>query len=263
MDREPALDPADEIVFGPPGRREAGRKLSGRQLAWYLVGWTALSVALVVAVTVVYRPGHPATGNSGRSQQRAPVANLPPAPKGAQRLTADGSDGWTLSLHYTAVESYHYEYPIAVTGCLRVSCTGGPVSLGSYPEDFVAAVRAQGNGRITSGSHAGAYLNWASGLGYWLDTAPRDSHGRPLRAFASASSTTPLLSLRTRFKILSCGVVGSGHGNVAICARLRAATWTVVEVPNPGPIRSVSLYVGPETAPPTGLTFSRAVLRIG
>jgi hypothetical protein len=258
---EPA-DGADGIVFAPATSRP-GRKLNGRQLAWYLVGWTALSVALVVAVTIVDRPGHSHKGDSSGGQHRAPMATLPPTTRGPQQLTAGGSVGWTLRVQYTAIESYHHGALVGVTGCLQASCSGGPVVLGSYPNDFVAAVRAQGNGRITTGRHAGRYLNWAPGLGYWLDTAVRDAQGRPLRAFASATSATPLLPLRTRFKILSCGVIGSSRGGVAACARLRAASWTVVQVPNPGPIRSLSLYVGPETSPRTELTFSRAVLRIG
>src|SRR5436309_1055531 len=82
------------------------------------------------------------------------------------------SGGWEISIYYTPVERYHTGVPKAVTGCLTITCKNGTAVIGTYPKDFVAAVKEEGNGRITSGAHAGQYLNWSVGIGFWLDSAP-------------------------------------------------------------------------------------------
>jgi len=246
-----------------------GRGLADRA-AWYIVAWVVVSGLLVLLVTRVDRsPGPPNTHPAGRVGAAA-VATAGPAQHGAppdRSVTAAGSGDWTLAVSYTPVESFHHGPVVRVAGCLRVTCDSRG-DLGGYPADFVAAVQAEGSGRITSGVHAGAFLGWAAGVGYWLDTAPRDSRGKPLTAFTSAGSGTPLLSLRTRLRILACGADESGAANDMVCARLRAATWVVAEVRGPSPTRSVTLYVGAESGPGFAdgrwnTTFSHAVLRIG
>lgn len=245
---------------------------TGRGLAWYLVGWAALSAVLVIAVMWVDwspsdSPARPSRESVGGLETASPARSGGNPAQRTQQMTAAVSRDWTLDLSYTPVQSHHRGRAVRVTGCPRAFC-GRPADLGSYPNEFVEAVRAQGTGKITAGAHAGKYLGWAASVGYWLDTAPRDSHGNPLRAYLSASSGSPLLSLRTRLRILSCGVDESGGSNAAVCAKLKASTWRVVEVPNPGPTRSLTLYIGLETssgfaASAWNTTFSHAMLRIG
>ena len=252
-----------------PGKSDAGRGLSAGRLAWYVGAWAVLSAALVLAV-VLFDPSagrsaaHPSTG-----PDRSSAAAGPPGRTilSTRQATAAGSLDWRLDLSYTPVQSYHHGQGVQVTGCPRASCAS-KADLGTYPSDFIEAVRAQGTGKLTSGTHAGKYLGWAAGVGYWVDTAPRGVRGDVLQAFSSAVSGTSLLSLRTRVRILSCGLDESGGSNTAVCDRLRAPAWSVVEVPNPGPTRSLTLYIGLETGPkftgsPWATTFSHAVLRIG
>ncbi|HEX6869887.1 MAG TPA: hypothetical protein VF163_02210, partial [Micromonosporaceae bacterium] len=142
------------------------------------------------------RPSRPATRASGRpatpggatSTSSSPGRTSPVAPS-ASRTTAGTATGpliggsWQVTVYYTAVESYHTDAAVDVTGCLVLECANGNQSLGRYPQSFVQAVKDEGTGRITSGPQAGRYLNWSYDTGYWLDDAPRDSAGRELIPF--------------------------------------------------------------------------------
>jgi hypothetical protein len=156
--------------------------------------------------------------------------------------------GWTVTVYYTAVESYHHDAVIQVTGCIDIDCQHGTADLGSYPKDFVTAVHDEGTGRTAAGS----YLNWSYDTGYWLDHAPRDSGGRPLRPFQSAAADRDALPANTRFTITDCGRNdGGGTPAVEVCAKLRASRWTVTDefTPGLGGNRHVDAYVGEETGP--------------
>ncbi len=162
------------------------------------------------------------------------------------------SGGWELTVYYTAVEQFH-DGPIhPVTGCPRLDCEAGDDDLGRYPADFVDAVRAEGTGRITSGPHAGGYLNWSHDVGYWLDTAPRDSRGEALRPFRSAAADPGVLPAGTRFRVLDCGHADDGsQPPPSTCRRITDARWTVVDefTPGLGGDRHLDLYIGEETGP--------------
>src|SRR3954452_14806433 len=93
--------------------------------------------------------------------------------------------GWRTSVYYTAVESFHHDSKSTVKGCLDFDCTRRG-KIGNYPTSFIRAVKSEGTGRITSGPHAGMYLNWSFDVGYWLDSAPRDSYGNALIPFVSS-----------------------------------------------------------------------------
>jgi hypothetical protein len=167
-------------------------------------------------------------------------------------LPSAASDGWTLTVYYTAVEEYHDELPVAVTGCPELDCVDGDTALGSYPADFVAAVEAEGTGRITSGSHAGDYLNWSYDVGFWLDRAPRDSHGDGLEPFVTAAADAEVLAAGSRLAIDDCGELEEGGAPADdLCRQLRAADWVVADefTPGLGGARHVDLYVGEETGP--------------
>jgi len=156
-------------------------------------------------------------------------------------------DGWTVTVYYTAVAAFHDGAPQRVSGCPRLDCAPGDPDagsdLGSYPADFVTAVRDEGTGRTTDGR----YLNWSVDVGFWLDTAPRDSGGGELRPWESAAADD--LDAGTRFTIVHCG--RNADVPDAVCTKLRDARWTVRDefTPGLGGSRHVDVYIGEETGP--------------
>jgi hypothetical protein len=162
------------------------------------------------------------------------------------------STGWYVTVYYTAVESHYDDEPVPVTGCLVIDCEHGDDDLGSYPESFVQAVENEGTGRIVSGRHAGSYLNWSHDTGFWLDNAPRDSHGRPLEPFVSAAADPTVLSAGNELRITGCGVAEDGTAiDPAVCDRLRSASWRIMDefTPGLGGDRHIDVYLGEETEP--------------
>jgi hypothetical protein len=158
------------------------------------------------------------------------------------------SDGWELSVYYTAVEQFYTGPTRAVYGCLRYSCTGGNDLIGSYAADFLDAVKREGSGRITSGLHAGAYVNWAIDAGYWLDSIPRDARGLPLEPYQSAAADVSI-PLLTRFQVTTCGAGRRTGAPIAVttCDGIRAATWAVRDRFAVGAApKRIDLYVGEE-----------------
>ena len=171
----------------------------------------------------------------------ATVAGSPT--KAKPRTPTSTSTGWTATVYYTAVLTYHTEPAEPVTGCPTLNCTRGHSDLGSYPRDFVEAVKDEGAGKIATGK----YLNWSSDTGYWLDTAARDTDGRTLRPFMSAAADGDVLRAGTTFTILHCG----RDVSAAVCQRLMAAHWMITDefTPGLGGPRHVDLYIGEETGP--------------
>ncbi|MEU6247619.1 hypothetical protein [Glycomyces sp. NPDC047010] len=163
--------------------------------------------------------------------------------------TPDDDPGWEVTVYYTAVESFHDGAPTEVFGCPAIECDGGDDVLGAYPEDFAQAVEDEGTGRITSGDHAGEYLNWSYDVGYWLDTEPRNSHGDPLRPFASAAADPDVLPEGTSLRITDCG--DADDVDPEVCDRLQAAAWTIEDefTPGLGGTNHIDLYLGEETGP--------------
>jgi hypothetical protein len=191
-----------------------------------------------------------------------PVPSLPvPAPAGTV------SRGWEVTVYYTAVEEFHHGPAVTVTGCPAINCRNGDAGLGSYPADFVQAVRDEGTGRTS----AGRYLNWSYDTGYWLDTATRDSYGNPLVPFVSAAADPGVLKRGTRFTIAACGSRDDGSTPpAAVCAALRAAKWLVTDefTPGLGGRKHIDAYLGAETGPDFTasdwyLTLRNATLRPG
>lgn len=181
------------------------------------------------------------------------------------------STGWKITVYYTAVESLHNGTPTPVTGCTTISCSRGSAALGTYPQDFVQAVKAEGTGRITSGAYAGKYLNWSYDTGYWLDSAPRDAYGDALIPYVSAAADT--LARGTAFSVLECGT-DEGSGDTidgAFCQRLKAASWRIVDefTPGLGGANHADLYIGEEDSAnfmkssPKVISTAGAVLNIG
>jgi hypothetical protein len=158
------------------------------------------------------------------------------------------SGGWEITVYYTAVQSLHDGEPETVTGCRGLDCAHGDDDLGEYPADFVAAVRSEGTGRTA----AGGYLNWSYDVGFWLDTAARDTTGARLRPFVSAAADPGVLPHGATFRIAGCGHTDDGAAPPAeVCRALRRARWTVADefTPGLGGSRHVDVYIGEETGP--------------
>lgn len=177
----------------------------------------------------------------------------------------DGDPRWLVTVYYTPVESYHHGRSTAVTGCAHRDCSFGTAPLGRYPAGFVDAVREEGTGRITTGGHAGGYLNWSVNVGYWLDDAPRDAYGDVLRPFRTAAADG--LAPGTVVRLLDCGE-GEVRGDV--CDRLRAAEWRIHDqfTPGLGGENHIDLYIGEQdsadfTTGPRFTTLYGATVEIG
>ncbi|GAA0940420.1 hypothetical protein [Virgisporangium aurantiacum] len=159
--------------------------------------------------------------------------------------SASSGDGWTVTVYYTAVASFHDGATERVTGCPRLECSSGTDDLGTYPSSFVRAVRDEGTGRID----AGRYLNWSVDVGFWLDSAPRDSAGGVLEPWRSAAADADVLGAGKQFTIASCGPADDVAAEV--CDRLREARWIIRDefTPGLGGDRHVDVYIGEETGP--------------
>jgi hypothetical protein len=155
---------------------------------------------------------------------------------------------WLVTVYYTAVESFHHDPPVEVTGCATSGCANGDDSLGWYPHGFVEAAREEGSGRITSGEHAGKYLNWSYDIGYWLDSAPRNAHGGALEPFRSAAADG--VPDGTRLRLVDCGRLDSGDPVPSeVCETLRNGDWQIQDrfTPGLGGPQHIDLYIGEES----------------
>lgn len=283
------MDRSQGVLDAPPDELGATGRRSPSKLAWILAGWILLSALAVVGALMLNRsptrsasnsttdpgfgsnalPGAGGTGSAGDAQGAAVQgdARLPVAAKPAVGQPADGSQNWSVHLIYTAVEKYYRGTRERVTGCPTSTCTASRVSLGSFPVTFVSAVRAEGSGLISTGRHAGHYLDYDATVGYWLDTAARGYGSPPMKGFATARSTSPLLPIGTQLRISVCGP-SSRHDAIRVCGKLRSARWQVVTEGAPSPARDIWLYIGRESGSGTGgrpwvSNFQHATLRIG
>lgn len=173
-------------------------------------------------------------------------------------------EGWQVTVYYTAVESFHSGPSVPVRGCPVMDCENGHDLLGNFPQSFAKAVKDEGTGRTNSGR----YLNWSHDKGYWLDSAPRDSFGKPLRPFVSAAADG--LKTGSRVKLVSCGQTPEGTNvDSTVCQKLASSSWEITDefTPGLGGQRHIDLYLGEETGPGFTesswyTTLSEAVLEI-
>ena len=186
--------------------------------------------------TVSETPGHPP-----QTGALPGISDVPTLPAGSSPVT---STGWEVTVYYTAVAALHGGASQQVTGCPTIDCEKGrdQRDLGTYPASFVRAVKDEGTGRTTDGR----YLNWSFDTGYWMDTAPRDTAGRPLVPWVSAAADGDVLRAGARFSVQRCG---TAEVTAEVCARLKAPTWTIVDefTPGMGGSKHVDVYVGEET----------------
>lgn len=161
-----------------------------------------------------------------------------------------GTPGWTVHIRQTPVERFFTGERVWAYGCDRPDCTGSYTHLGSYPTDFLAAVRREGAGRLSTGEHEGRYLVRISAEAFRVESVPRDASGRPLRAWRSATGALPV---GTSVRVASCGTG-------ALCRRVRAATWTIAQ--RSGATDSLVVYAGDQTGPRPA-AIKGAAVRIG
>ena len=112
------------------------------------------------------------------------------------------------------------------------------------------ATKARLDDRTAASTAAGRYLNWSDNIGFWLDSATRDAHGRPLQPFSSAAADD--LPDGTALRLVDCGQTDSGDPvPVDICEKLRAGNWRILDQFGPalGGSRHIDLYIGDEDLP--------------
>jgi len=174
-----------------------------------------------------------------------PAPALPTVASTEERSPAGASGDWELSVYFTAVESFYTGPAVELRGCPELDCANGQADLGAFPRDFLAAVKEEGSGRLSSGG-PGTYLNWATSTGYWLDTAPRDARGSVLHPYVSAAAD-PSIDYVTSVTIQDCGrdIQTGQPANPVVCDALRAGRWVVRDRFTAGRVgKHVDLYVG-------------------
>ena len=156
---------------------------------------------------------------------------------------------YTITVYYTAVESFHTDAKVNVSGCLIRDCAFGNKLIGTYPASFIKATKTEGTGRITSGVNAGKYLNWSVDVGYWLDTIPSDGYGTALVPFRTAAADDIALTRGTQFKLVAPLIQDDGSALDAVSAnKLLAAQWLINDqfTPGLGGAMHLDLYIGEE-----------------
>lgn len=215
-----------------------------------------LAAAVVVAVAAgcgtddapdTPAPPAPPPVTSASASEPAPSTAPSQAPSPTAGRTTTVSDDWEITVYYTAVEDFHIGTDTAVTGCTKLDCKDGKDDLGTYPADFVQAVKDEGTGRTSDGQ----YLNWSYDIGFWIDSEPRTSDGERLTPFVSAAADPNVLPQGTHFAIASCGTQDDGSApQEAVCAALRDAAWEITDefTPGLGGSHHIDAYIGPETS---------------
>ena len=191
----------------------------------------------------------------------APSSTPTPAPSPTQTpspaptpvpATATGSvsaEAYTITVYYTAVESFHTDAAQNVSGCMIRDCSFGNSLIGSYPSSFIKATKTEGTGRITSGANAGKYLNWSVDVGYWLDTIPSDGYGGALVPFRTAAADAIALPKGTQFRLVGPLVQEDGSAlDAGSASRFLAATWLINDqfTPGLGGALHLDVYIGEE-----------------
>ena len=155
--------------------------------------------------------------------------------------------GFRVTVYYTPVESFHSGPSESIAGCPSPDCSSGPLPLGAYPSSFLAAVRMQGSGRLTSGPYAGQYLHGSLGGSFWISPIPSDAYGSPVQPFETAAADDDVLPRGSRFRLVE-PLLESGGSPLppAVAARLLASTWNVQDhfEAGYGGALHVDLYVG-------------------
>lgn len=191
--------------------------------------------------------GSTTTGGTGTTPT-SPTSSTPPATPPISGGTVS-AESYTITVYYTAVESFHTDAAQSVSGCLIRDCTFGNSLIGSYPASFIKATKDEGTGRITSGANAGKYLNWSSDVGYWLDTIASNGYGGALVPFQTAAADSNVLPQGAWFRLVAPLKLEDGSAlDTASANRLLSAQWYVQDqfTPGLGGANHLDLYLGEE-----------------
>ena len=183
------------------------------------------------------------------SPSPSPTQSPTPSPTPSPTSSTVSAESYTITVYYTAVESFHTDAAQSVSGCLVRECSFGNSLIGSYPASFIKATKTEGTGRITSGANAGRYLNWSVDVGYWLDTIPSDGYGGALVPFSTAAADGIALPKGTQFRLVAPLKQEDGSALDATYAnRLLAATWLINDqfTPGLGGALHLDVYIGEE-----------------
>jgi hypothetical protein len=175
--------------------------------------------------------------------------NPTPTPTPTPAPGSISSEAYTITVYYTAVESFHTDAAQNVSGCLIRECSFGNNLIGNYPASFIKATKTEGTGRITSGANAGKYLNWSVDVGYWLDTIPSDGYGGALVPFRTAAADAIALPKGAQFRLVAPLKQEDGSALEATSAnRLLSATWLINDqfTPGLGGALHLDVYIGEE-----------------
>lgn len=185
------------------------------------------------------------TATPGQTPTSTPTPGVTPTPAPGPVST----EAYTITVYYTAVESFHTTAVQSVKGCLIRDCAFGNSVIGSYPASFIKATKTEGTGRITSGANAGKYLNWSVDVGYWLDTIPSDGYGGALVPFRTAAADDIALAKGTQFRLVAPLKQEDGSAlDNASANRLLSATWIINDqfTPGLGGALHLDVYIGEE-----------------
>lgn len=231
-------------------RRGTGR---GRRLGMGTVGLAGLSL-LVGVQLLALEPPPPA---------RLELVSTPPVP--ADEPGWSQSEGWEISTYHTAVERFYPGPPTPLYGCPNIDCVRGDALLGTFAADFIAAVQAEGTGRLSEAVGDSRFLNWSIDNGYWLDTAPRDARGSILQPYVSAAAD-PDIGYVTALRIAACGTDAVTRERLedSECARFQDARWIVRDRFTAGEVgRRLDLYVGEQDRQDFESSSPRAIHTVG
>lgn len=175
-----------------------------------------------------------------------PIERVETEPVVKPQVSAIVSDGWEISVYFTALEKYYSGPLVELRGCPVIDCSNGTADLGRFPSDFLAAVKEEGSGRLASSVAESGYLNWSVSIGYWLDSAPRDARGSILQPYVSAAAD-PAIEYVSTFQIDDCGLdVRTGEPvDPRVCDSISRATWIVRDRFTVATVaKHLDLYVG-------------------
>ena len=188
-------------------------------------------------------------GTTGTGSTPGAIPTTPTSPTAPPTGGTVSTEVYTITVYYTAVESFHTDAAQTVTGCLTTTCSFGNSVIGSYPASFIKATKTEGTGRITSGANAGKYLNWSVDVGYWLDTIPSDGYGGALVPFRTAAADAIALPRGAQFRLVGPLKQEDGSAlDAGSASRFLAATWLINDqfTPGLGGALHLDVYIGEE-----------------
>jgi len=181
-----------------------------------------------------------ACGTRPPAAARGAPPTVPPSTAASAPPAGLATGGWHLTVYYTPVETFHGPPRKSISDCAGRQ-------LGEHSADFLAHVQTEGFGRVVAPIQKQSYLGWNfDGRCWFMAATPVGSNDRPLRAWVSTAAPANLAA-GMGVRVVSCGT----DVDTAVCARVKAAAWTVDDRCSYGCTdpRHLDLYVGEEDRP--------------